>query len=96
MSYEALYEQVLLKRLDVDDSVTPGGILKPETFQIKSNKGEVISVGSDVPLLHVGDIVLFSQSGADEIELDEKKFLLVHRKQVYLRKKVVKLSKVVG
>lgn len=85
MNYQALYEQVLLRRLDLDDSKTEGGLYKPEVTQIKSNKGEVVSVGCDVPLLIVGDVVLFSQSGADTIELDGETFLLVHRKQCYLR-----------
>jgi co-chaperonin GroES (HSP10) len=95
MSYEAMYEQVLLKRLDVDDSVSEGGIIKPDFFQMKSNRGEIVSVGADVPLLKKGDVVLFSNSGADEIDLDGEKFILVHRKQIYLRQKFAVLSKVV-
>jgi co-chaperonin GroES (HSP10) len=95
MSYEAMFDQVLLRRLDVDDSKTEGGLYKPEVFQVKSNKGEVISVGSEVPLLVPGDIVLFSQSGADDIELDGKQFILVHHKQIYLRQKLVKIRKAV-
>ena len=84
MKYEVLNDMVLVLRVtDVATSEIEKNAL--DVSGVLSNKGEVVAVDPNDPQLHVGDIVLFSQHAANDIELDKEKFILLNRKQIYLK-----------
>ena len=64
---------------------TASGIALPETAGEKPMKGKIVFAGSGkrndkgeiIPMsVKVGDIVLFKKYGPDEIEIDNKKYLI--------------------
>jgi len=72
--YEPLNDKVLLRRVEETNDAM---VVQPDQFQQKSNKGEVIALAFGIcPNLSVGDIVLFGEYSAEEIELDGEKFVL--------------------
>lgn len=87
-----LGEQVLIKRVDVNDELTDGGIVKPQIARLKSNHGIVYAVGEGrmignafVPFnFGPGDSVLFARAGGTDIEVDGELFILLHWKMVYV------------
>jgi len=69
---------VIVKRLDVDDEKTEGGIVKPEIARTRSQRGIVVAAAKDMLLanqllpldIHPGDEVLFTKYGGSDIEID--------------------------
>ena len=79
-----LNQYVFIRRFKVDDERTPGGVIKPEIAQQRSNEGEVVfSEEQDIP---AGSIVLFTKYGGSEVDVNGEKLVLVHRKQVYYKR----------
>ena len=85
-----LADRVLVK-VDTEETQTKGGILLPDTAQKKSQKGEVIAIGSGkmlddgtrVPFeVKVGDRVLFARYSGVDIEENGQKFLLLSERDV--------------
>lgn len=91
-AYRCLGEQILVKRIDLEDDVTPGGVVKPQIARVKSNRGIVMAIGEGrmigntfVPFnLEVGDTVLFSRHGGTDVELDGLTYILLHWKMIYM------------
>ena len=91
MNIKPLSDHVLLEPLK-EDQKTKTGILLPETVeQEKSEQGTVIAVGPGkkgkdgkiTPLdVKVGDIVLFSKYGPNEVKLDGKDYLIAEEKDI--------------
>lgn len=90
--YRCLGEQILVKRIDLEDEVSPGGVVKPQIARAKSNRGIVMAIGEGrmignnfVPFnLEVGDTVLFSRHGGTDVELDGQMYILLHHKMIYM------------
>lgn len=90
--YRCLGEQILIKRIDAEDEMTPGGVVKPEITRLKSNRGIVMALGEGrmigsefMPFpLQVGDKVLFARHGGTDVEVEGEMYILLHWKQVYL------------
>jgi chaperonin GroES len=62
-----------------------GGIIIPDTAKEKPMIGEVIAVGTDeelVKVVHVGDHILYSKYGGTEVEIENKKYLIVSRSDI--------------
>ncbi len=69
-----------------EEKTTKSGIVLPETAEKeKPIKGKIIAVGSGkinekgerIPMsVKIGDIVLFKKYGPDEIEIEDKKYLV--------------------
>ena len=69
-----------------EEKTTKSGIVLPETAEKeKPLKGKIIAVGSGkinekgerIPMsVKIGDIVLFKKYGPDEIEIEDKKYLV--------------------
>lgn len=85
MNFKPLSNHVFLEPLE-EEKTTKSGIVLPETAEReKPIKGRVLAVGPGkvnergerVPMsVKVGDTVLFKKYGPDEIEIDEKKYLV--------------------
>lgn len=76
----------------VEDSVTAGGIVLPETVdKEKPQKGKVVALGTGkvtedgkkVPFnVKVGDEVIFKQYSPDEVELDGEEYLIMEETDI--------------
>ena len=85
MKFRPLRDRVLVRRAEAETK-TAGGIIIPGTAEEKPAEGEVLAVGvgyvndnGDVrPLdVKVGDRVLFSKWGGDEITVDGEELLVM-------------------
>ena len=85
-----LYDRLLVKRLDEEDT-TKGGIIIPDSAKEKPQRGQVVAVGkgkvaedgSVRPLdVKEGDVVLFGQSSGTEIKVDEEDRLIMREDDV--------------
>jgi chaperonin GroES len=94
--FECFGAQVLIKRLEEDDEMTPGGVLKPDIARKRSQRGlvmlhgpgEYMSNGVFVPVqVKHGQTVLFTKYGGSEVELDGQKYLLMHASMVLIGEK---------
>jgi len=80
-SYQPMNDRVLIREVVEQES----GIIQPDAFKLKSNKGEVVAVGSGMVLgtqllpipLKPGDIVHYSEYGSENVEVCGEKLLLV-------------------
>lgn len=85
MKFKPLSNHVFLEPLE-EEKTTKSGIVIPDTAEKERPiKGKVLAVGPGklnekgerVPMsVKVGDTVLFKKYGPDEIEIDEKKYLV--------------------
>ncbi len=85
MKIRPLQDRILVKRLELEEK-TKGGIIIPDTAKEKPAEGKVMAVGTGkvkedgtvIPLeLKVGDRVLFSKYGGNEIKVDGEDFLIM-------------------
>jgi len=94
-SKTAIHLQPLGARLviqrDEQEETTTGGIVLPGSSQDKPNRGTVISVGNGRILkdgsrselqVKVGDRILFTSYGPDEVKIGNDDFLLLHEDDV--------------
>ena len=91
MNIKPLSDHVLLEPLK-EEQKTKTGILLPETIeQEKSEQGTVIAVGAGkkgkdgkiTPLeMKVGDVVLFTKYGPNEVKVDGKDYLIAEEKDI--------------
>jgi chaperonin GroES len=70
-----LGKRLLLKRSSAEQ--TKGGILLPETAQEKPKRGTVISMGSPIAGLKVGDEVFFSSYSGSEVKVGQEANYLI-------------------
>lgn len=92
MTKVMLNNTVLIKRLDVDDSLTDGGLHRPEVAQKRSNRGEVLAVCADEKEISVGDVVVFTRYGGTTVEIGDDERLIVNKKQLYWIEKPMTLA----
>lgn len=62
-----------------------GGIYIPDTAKEKPQMGEIIAVGNDEDLkeiVKVGDTILYAKYGGTEIELENKKYIIIQRSDI--------------
>ncbi|MDG2185298.1 MAG: co-chaperone GroES [Mariniblastus sp.] len=88
---QPLGDRIVVER-DVTGDVTSGGILLPESAKDKPSRGVVVSVGDGKLLpsgsrselqVKVGDHVLFTSYGPDEISIDDHELLLMREEDVF-------------
>lgn len=86
-----LGDKVVVKVLEADEK-TAGGIILPDSAKKKPTEGEVVAIGNGrvldngdhAPLtVQVGDRVLFSKYGGNEVTLDGKDFTILDEDQIY-------------
>ena len=82
---------LVLVKVEEEETKTMGGILLPDTAQKKSQKGVVVAVGSGkmteegkrLPLeVKEGDEVLFAKYSGTEIEDKGEKYLLLSERDI--------------
>lgn len=67
MKLQPLADRIVIKKVEAETK-SSAGILLPDSAQKKSLSGEVLSIGSEVKEVKVGDVVLYAQYGPVEIE----------------------------
>lgn len=88
-----LGDRVLLKPLAAEDKKSPSGIIIPDTVnKEKPEQGKIIAVGEGkwnedgdkrIPMrVKVGDTVVFSKYGYDEIKVDGEEYYIVSESNI--------------
>ncbi len=86
-----LGDRVLIKPITKEDTKTASGIIIPDTVdKEKPERGEVIAVGPGkyedgklIPVrVKVGDTVMFSKYGYDEIKVDGVEYFILREESV--------------
>lgn len=85
MQFKPLSNRLFIEPIE-EESVTKSGIVLPDTAEKeKPIKGKVVATGPGklnekgerIPMaVKVGDVVLFKKYGPDEIEIEDKKYLV--------------------
>jgi chaperonin GroES len=75
---EPLGSRVLLRILE-EESVTPSGLVLPDTAKEKPQRGRVIAVGDDEEVIKVsvGDDVLYSKYSGTELKISGEDYLII-------------------
>jgi chaperonin GroES len=90
MRVRPLDDRVLIKPLEAEDK-TAGGIVLPDTAKEKSQRGEVIAVGTGklldsgdrAPLgVKTGDKVVFGKYAGTEIKIDGTQHQIMHERDI--------------
>ena len=82
MQIKPFEDRVLVEPEEVMESRSKAGIILPDTAKEKPRRGKVVEVGTDEELaekIKVGDTVVYAKFSGDEIELEEKKYLIISR-----------------
>ena len=87
-----LGDRVLIEPLEKDKEKTKSGIYLPDTVsKERPEKGKVVAVGAGKMLetgkvapmnVKVGDIVLFTKYGPNEIKVDDKEYLIAKEEDI--------------
>jgi chaperonin GroES len=90
MKFRPLYDRVLVKRIE-EQETTRSGIIIPDSAQEKPQEAEVIAVGNGKRLengtmvtldVKVGDRILFGKYSGNEIKVDGEEFLIMREEDV--------------
>ncbi|MCW7752743.1 co-chaperone GroES [Desulfobotulus sp. H1] len=91
MNIRPLFDRIVVKRTE-EAKKTQGGIIIPDTAKEKPAEGTVIAVGAGrmndkgerIPMdIKVGDRVLFSKYGGNEVKMAGEEFLMMSQDDVY-------------
>ena len=89
MSFRPLHDRVLIKR--VEEEVTSGGIVIPDSAKEKPSKGQVIAVGNgkllengEIRPLDVkkGDKVLFGKYAGTEVKVGDEELIVMREDDI--------------
>jgi chaperonin GroES len=81
MKLKPLDDRVVIETKELEEK-NVGGIIIPDTAKEKPQIGEVIAVGTDEELqkmVKVGDKILYGKYGGTEVDIEDKKYLIVSR-----------------
>jgi chaperonin GroES len=84
--WEAEDDFCIVDRIVDKSDLTPGGVVIPDVAKERSQLGTVILSG--ISGLEPGRLVVFTRFGGTDVKLDGKSLVIVHRKQLYIRKKL--------
>lgn len=90
-SIRPLGDRVVVRVLDAEEK-TAGGILLPDSAKKKPTEGEIVAVGEGRTLdsgkknpmsVKVGDRVIFSKYGGNEVTVDGQELTILDEEQIY-------------
>lgn len=90
LGVEPIGDRILVER-DSSDEMTAGGIVLPDSAKDKPSQGTVLAVGSGKLLsdgsrseftVKVGDRILFTTYGPEELNFDDQEYLLMREDDV--------------
>jgi len=82
MQIKPFEDRVLIEPEEVEESKSKSGIILPDTAKEKPRRGKVVEVGTDEELaekIKIGDTVVYAKFTGDEIEFEDKKYLIISR-----------------
>jgi len=85
MQIKPFEDRVLIEPEEVAESKSKSGIILPDTAKEKPRRGKVVEVGTDEELaekIKIGDTVVYAKFTGDEIELEDKKYLIISRSDI--------------
>ena len=91
MNIRPLYDRVVVKRLDSEET-SAGGIVLPGSAQEKPSTGEIVAVGSGRVLdngdtkaleVKVGDKVLFGKYSGTEVKFDGEEVIVMKEDELF-------------
>ena len=91
MKLKPLGDKVVVEVLEQEDK-SPGGLYLPDTAKKKPQTGKIVAVGNGRILddgkrsemnVKVGDKVLFSKYGGNEVQIDGSEFTILDEDQIY-------------
>ncbi|MBN2186811.1 MAG: co-chaperone GroES [Dehalococcoidia bacterium] len=85
MQIKPFEDRVLVEPEEVEETKSKGGIILPDTAKEKPRRGKVVEVGTDEELaekIKVGDTVVYAKFTGDEIELEDKKYLIISKSDI--------------
>ena len=83
MNIKPLDDRVLVEQVEEEEKV--GSIIIPESAKEKPRMAKVIAVGTDEDLqevIKVGDSVLYAKYSGTEVELENKKYIIISRSDI--------------
>jgi len=85
MHIKPFEDRVLIEPEEVEESKSKSGIILPDTAKEKPRRGKVVEVGTDEELaekIKIGDTIVYAKFTGDEIELEERKYLIISRSDI--------------
>ena len=90
MNLKPLGDRIIVKPQDEEESLTPSGLVIPDTAKEKPQLGEVLAVGPGefkdgerIPMdVKVGDVVFYSKYGGTEVKVEGEDFLILSARDV--------------
>lgn len=91
MNIRPLYDKVVIEVLEEEDK-SSGGLYLPDTAKKKPQTGKVVAIGDGKILedgnraeltVKVGDKVLFSKYGGNEVVVNGKEYTILDEDQIY-------------
>jgi chaperonin GroES len=85
MQIKPFEDRVLIEPEEVEESKSKSGIILPDTAKEKPRRGKVVEVGTDEELaekIKVGDKIVYAKFSGDEVELENKKYLIISRSDI--------------
>ena len=90
MNIKPLDDRVLIEPMSKEEK-TKSGIVLPDTVEEKPEQGRVVAVGPGkidnngkrIPMsVKVGDVVLFTKYGPNEVKIDNKEYLIAKEEDI--------------
>ena len=90
MNIKPLDDRVLIEPMSKEEK-TKSGIILPDTAEEKPEQGRVVAIGSGridsngkrIPMtVKIGDVVLFTKYGPNEIKIDNKEYLIAKEEEI--------------
>ena len=90
MKIKPLFDRVVLKRVDTNNSKNSFGLIIPESTQEKPLIGEILEIGEDYNnngekiemRVKKGDKVIFSKYAGVEIKLEQKEYIILRQSDI--------------
>jgi len=84
MKIRPIGDRVVVEPLE-EEQKTPSGIYIPDTAKEKEMKGRIVAIGNKVDKeldLKEEDIILYAKYAGTEIEIDDKKYLILKQSDI--------------
>lgn len=81
MKINPLADRVVVEQIESEET-TASGIILPDSAKEKPEEGKVVAIGKDVVEVVVGDTVLYSKYGPNEVKVDGKEYMIVKEEDI--------------
>ena len=85
MKLKPLDDRVVIEVKEEMAEKNVGGIIIPDTAKEKPQIGKIIAIGTDEELkdlVKIGDKILYAKYGGTEVDIEDKKLLIISRSDI--------------